>query len=205
MDDVKCHTFYIGGATWPDGSSLSLDGFVYENVHEASGRPDDATTLYVTLKGMLARASFTASEYAIAEGVFRQRGDVSQSDSIYIDGRDRAGLNGEWHDKVLSYLLRVVGYGRRAGRLMWVVFGFVVVGALIFKEESMVRVQKDTPTMAYNRLWYSLDLFAPAIDLGASKHWLPIRRWVGWYARIHRLAGWVVVPALVALALGILK
>ncbi len=59
----------------------------------------------------------------------------------------------------------------------------------------------------YNPFWYSLDVFAPIIDLEAAKIWSPgpekTFRWV--FFRIQRILGWLLVPIAVAAFTGFLR
>lgn len=60
----------------------------------------------------------------------------------------------------------------------------------------------------YSPFWYSLDLFAPVIDLGYAKAWMPDPRAHPWLLRvmhIERLLGWIVIPLAVAAVTGLVK
>ena len=57
-----------------------------------------------------------------------------------------------------------------------------------------------------NLFWYSLDVFAPAIELGVDKAWQPDTKFTLGknYAYIHRIAGWILVPLILAALTGII-
>ena len=59
----------------------------------------------------------------------------------------------------------------------------------------------------YNRFWYSLDIFIPAIDLDAAKAWKPKEecKHAIHYMRACRLVGWVLIPIGLAAMTGIIK
>jgi len=62
----------------------------------------------------------------------------------------------------------------------------------------------------YNPFWYSLDLFAPVIDLGVAKSWEPgpghaRPRFARQYAHIQKILGWILVPIGVVALTGYLK
>jgi len=60
----------------------------------------------------------------------------------------------------------------------------------------------------YGSFWYSLDLFAPVIDLGVAKAWTPhplAHPWLMAWMHIQRLLGWVVVPLGLAAVTGFIK
>lgn len=64
------------------------------------------------------------------------------------------------------------------------------------------------PLPGYNAFWYSLDLFAPVIDLEAATAWRPNKlehRFLYHYSRLHRILGWVLVPIGAAAVTGIAK
>jgi len=72
----------------------------------------------------------------------------------------------------------------------------------------MQSVAKDGAEPAtYSRFWYSLELFLPVVDLGVAKSWRPKNenRHLLAYARIHQLAGWVLIPVALAALTGARK
>jgi uncharacterized protein YjbI with pentapeptide repeats len=60
----------------------------------------------------------------------------------------------------------------------------------------------------YNAFWYSLDLFAPVIDLEAASAFRPKKKdhpVLYHYSRLHRILGWVLVPVGAAAVTGLTK
>jgi hypothetical protein len=56
----------------------------------------------------------------------------------------------------------------------------------------------------YNPFWFSLDLLSP-IDLGVSKRWRAKHPILRNYSQMHRVAGWILIPLIVAAITGIIK
>jgi uncharacterized protein YjbI with pentapeptide repeats len=64
------------------------------------------------------------------------------------------------------------------------------------------------PLPGYNPFWYSLDLFAPVIDLEAATAWRPKKLKhpaLYHYSRLHRILGWILVPIGAAAISGFVK
>src|SRR5262249_37594808 len=102
----------------------------------------------------------------------------------------------------------VVGYGRKPQRALYLGLLIVALGCVVFwRKQGMVqRDPKDEPT-TYNPFWYSLDLFAPDIDLQSAKNWMPHqdRSFARNYVHLHRILGLILVPIGIAAWTGILK
>jgi hypothetical protein len=99
------------------------------------------------------------------------------------------------------------GYGRSAfPPLIWSVT-FVVAGALIFKRQDDMEAPKVDEAAAYSGFWYSLEMFLPIVDLGVAKGWRPkkVPKWRLWYARVHQLAGWILIPVAIGTLTGSFK
>jgi len=94
------------------------------------------------------------------------------------------------------------GYGRTVQTpLLWsaviVLFGFGV-----FRSEDLMQPKTDKHPTPYSRWWYSFELFLPVVDLGVAKDWRPKPGWRSTYARIHQLAGWLLIPVAIAALTG---
>jgi hypothetical protein len=57
----------------------------------------------------------------------------------------------------------------------------------------------------FNRIFYSVDLFVPVIKLDLTDKWVPASPGREKYAVIHRIAGWFLIPLLVASWSGIVR
>lgn len=120
--------------------------------------------------------------------------------------RQRAKLS--WINRPWDLLLDVMlGYGKEAWRTAVCAVIVIILGAFVLAQDRMQwKNPKETQTK-YNRFWYSLDEFAPVIDLGEAKNWGAMRdqRWTRYYARFHKIAGWILLPLVVGAITGIVK
>jgi hypothetical protein len=101
----------------------------------------------------------------------------------------------------------VFGLGRSVvAPLLWSAV-FVIFGFYAFRSENFMDRRADKSPAPYSRWWYSLELFLPVVDLGVAKDWRPAGkpRWRSTYARIHQLAGWILIPVAIAALTGGLK
>ena len=101
----------------------------------------------------------------------------------------------------------VFGYGRSIVAPIGWAAAFIGFGWFLFRRESsMERVREDAVT-SYSGFWYSLELFLPIVDLGIAKGWRPKAslRHLQTYARVHQLAGWILVPVMVGIITGSLR
>ena len=156
-----------------------------------------------------------------------------QREQRVLNPRSFLGAWSAWlGDWVLDLL---IGYGREPWRAGLFAIGFTLLGMLIFdrshmmaqnseeknkadakgdnkspgtsedKTETRAPEKKKNDKQNYSRFWYSLDVLAPAIELGADKAWQPNPDW--WfgrnYAYIHRIAGWILIPLILAAITGI--
>ncbi|WP_263377993.1 hypothetical protein [Granulicella paludicola] len=87
---------------------------------------------------------------------------------------------------------------------------FIALGTLVFfRKHVMEPVAADCvpPSPNYSGFWYSLELFLPVVELGVAKFWRPRagedHRIL--YARIHQLAGWILIPVMLGVLTGSLK
>jgi hypothetical protein len=107
-------------------------------------------------------------------------------------------------DKMQAIFL---GYGRLPlPPLLWSI-GIVTLGTFLFVEKTRMgrSTKEETGGVPYSRFWYSLELFLPVVDLGMAKGWRPQKRALRAYARIHQLAGWILIPVSLAALTGAIK
>jgi hypothetical protein len=168
--------------------------------------PDDNLT-----KHFLETGTFSQSAFAAYEAQLRSQGLAQESDRIFFAMHEkRRKLDWtlkKWPHALLDLLQEYfIGYGRSVTiPLVWSL-GFVVGGILIFAKGGTMEPKVENPS-AFSPLWYSLELFLPVVDLGMAKEWRPkpLPAWRVAYARLHQLAGWVLVPVALAAITGVLK
>jgi hypothetical protein len=161
------------------------------------------------------KAKYGASVYTVLENYFVRQGSSTEADRAFVAGKRRErreNLHGlAW---VGSWLLDwLVGYGRRPWQAGIPCIFFVALGCLLFSGEKMTRQrpeelkEDDDPLRGYSRLWYSLGLFLPFVDLKSDRIWKPKDdRWfLRHYMRVHILLGWILIPILLAAISGLIK
>ncbi len=135
---------------------------------------------------------FSPQPYLELERFLRAHGNVEKADEVYIDMRRRQRQRLSWINRPWDFVLDVMlGYGKETWRTVACAGMIIIAGAFVFAPIKMQwNNPKETQTK-YNRFWYSLDEFAPVIDLGLAKNWgaLQDRRWTCYYARFHKIAG----------------
>lgn len=168
----------------------------------------------------LERASSSESAFMAYEQILRSRGDLTQADAIYSGMREKRRSE-SWNTSVgfrqavgsIIFIMLdkaqaiFLGYGRLPlPPLLWSI-GVVTLGAFLFREEG--RMERSTKEgidgVSYSRFWYSLELFLPVVDLGVAKAWRPRKHGLRAYARIHQLAGWILIPVSLAALTGAIR
>ena len=162
------------------------------------------------------RADYFQPAFARYQTQLENAGQTSEAAHInwlmHRHGRDME-LEGHTASGYGSYLVDwmqqvLFGYGRTLWvPALWCLL-FVLCGWLLFHSTEVVEpVENDKPTPIYSGFWYSLELFLPVVELGVAKHWRLInserKRQI--YARVHQLAGWVLIPVILGILTGSLK
>jgi hypothetical protein len=181
------------------------------NSQPAQG-PESAEVTKTSLE-MLNASQYSASAYDALEKLLAGRGD-SQADEVFLAGRE-ARRQSEIRTKPILGRFQwcldlfqeyVLGYGRFARwPIIWSVVVIVVGFGFFWKETDMER--KPQADSKYSRYWYSFELFVPVIDVGVASEWhpKPERTIIANYARLHKLAGWILVPVILAALTGFAK
>lgn len=167
----------------------------------------------------LGRALYSEPAYTFYEQSLRSRGLLAQADDVYrsMHGhkRDRLwresnGLFGKAKAVVSIAIDRAqgifLGYGRSALQPFSWSLAFVVFGTIVFWKATRMEPIGEHP-LRFSPFWYSLELFLPVVDLGVAKSWRPSQRSLSLltYARIHQLAGWILIPVALAALTGVFK
>lgn len=186
---------------------LNLEGFSFDTLDIDSRVVDPPAARMLELINSES-VPFSPQPYLELERFLRAHGNVQKADEVYIDMRRRQRERLSWINRPWDFLLDVMlGYGKETWRTVIGAVIIVVVGAFVFVPSKMEwKNAKETQTR-YNRFWYSLDEFAPVIDFGEAKNWGPTQdhRWTCYYARFHKIAGWILLPLVVGAITGIVK
>jgi hypothetical protein len=204
-----------------------LEGFSFDDLGlSENGKDQPPIKLLDLIK--FPRSRYSPQPYLELEKFLRSHGDPDEADQVYIEMRRQERGHLFWARWPADWLLDIsVGYGKRPWRSGIVALAFVIFGAFVFRRERMqceesvatkLGEQKPAAEMGgenksanakphtdwYNRFWFSLDQFSP-IDLGISKKW--VAKEPAWrnYAQVHRVAGWILIPLILAAITGLLK
>jgi len=211
LQDVRIHktldlnhariqtVFDLGLPTLPE--KVSLEGLTYADL--------TGTTVGQRLIDLIDKAEYSAQSYTQLEDYYRKHAYPELADETFFrmkrQERNRLSLAG-YSYSLLLYVL--VGYGRTPQNALYVSFGVVLLGTLIFRSRHRVVPRKhEDATKVYSPFWYSFDLLTPFIDLHEADVWMPREDW--WfgsnYARLHRILGRILVPIGIAAITGIIK
>jgi hypothetical protein len=155
------------------------------------------------------------------ESILRNMGLVGPANDAYALIRTKRrsenfGSAVTFEQKLGAYLFAVLdliqknllGYGKFPGPpLVWSAF-FVLLGFFLFRNRSHMTASKENLSgERYSAFWYSLELFLPVVDLGVAKAWRPNvqRKDLQLYARLHQIAGWILIPTVLAALTGAIK
>ena len=202
---------------WP--ATMTFDGLTFEdaNVKLPAGahRPDDAKRIQGVDDTLLClqAARYSQSAYQSLQDELSRRGQVPESDEVFFamhhanraEQWTKSAKNWPWcvFDSFQEYVL---GYGRSAlTPFLWSCL-FVLLGLFTFqKRDKMIEISDDGKPPEFSAAWYSLELFLPVVDLGMAKAWRPSTRLLQTYARVHQIAGWVLVPVALAAITGVAR
>jgi hypothetical protein len=155
---------------------------------------------------------FDPKVYSCLEKFYTSLGDTELADRTFITRNDRfedsQPRNLGWLGQTLVGIL--AGYGRDPKRSLIPCLIVVLVGWIAFADKTKMEATeekfKDRRYNIWYAFWYSLDVFAPIIDLEAAKVWSPASgqtlRWLVF--RLERILGWLLVPIAIAAFTGFL-
>ena len=192
-----------------------MRGMSYKYIRAIPGNEPESHKALLKLAN---RSPYTADVYDNLEQFFVRQGYRADADEAFIAGKRREReeyfRSGDWFWWLWSWTLYLlVGYGRRPWQALFPCAFFVVLGCILFPREKMTlqdpkeleKPEKDR--RIYNRLWYSLGLFLPVVDLKTSELWgpKPEYRFLRNYVRVHILLGWILIPFVLAALTGLIK
>jgi hypothetical protein len=201
LSDARLFTLDLAEAQLPSSSvALKLAGTTYHRLESGPKK---------TPLELVNQSQYAADAYTAVESFLRGEGEEALADEAYVEHKrhERARMRtfSAW---AWSYFEdKVIKYGRQPARSLYWAVGFLLVGLLVFwRRDTVEAVDPRDEHRRYNPFWFSVDAFAPVIDLEEAKRWTvrQDRRWASLYFKLHRLAGWVVVPFALAALSGIL-
>jgi hypothetical protein len=191
--------FDLGLPTLPE--KVTLEGLTYADL--------TGTTVGRRLIDLIDKAEYSAQSYTQLEDYYSKHAYPELAEETFFRMKRQERKRLPWAGHIYSFLLYVlVGYGRTPQNALYISFGVVLLGTLIFwRRHRMVPRKHEDANMVYSPFWYSFDLLTPFIDLHEADVWMPGQDW--WfgcnYARLHRILGWILVPIGIAAITGIIK
>jgi len=185
---AKIGVLYDKEDSWPEESKLWLHGLVYDEIGDEA--PTDSKRRLEWL-GLQGGDGFRPQPYEQLAGVLKRQGKDKEAEEILIaKNEDRAKREKlTWPEKCWYYFFgRIIGYGYRPWRALWVAAVIVVWWIVVFELADWGGVMKHTQGKnhpEFNVVAYSVDAFAPLVDLQQVKYWLPngnepsVRRFAG--------------------------
>lgn len=182
------------------GGQPKVDGMTFQRIHVTRGE----------VSYFCEGSQFSPDFYSEAEAYLRKSGETGKADELFIALKRRERKERLWGFAWLSnYFLDVlVAYGRKPQRALYYGLCIVALGCFVFRSQRGMTPRKEKEgSNSYNAFWYSLDLFAPVIDLQAASNWMPEKsRWFARnYMHVQRILGWILVPIGIAAWTGIIK
>jgi uncharacterized protein YjbI with pentapeptide repeats len=181
---------------WPKTPGNSrLDGFTYREIIPGETLNNNN---WRELLNLINASDYNVALYKNLQSYFDNYGHSDWADEVLVaqKRRERSQFL-KWYSVKWWWSFFLDGfvlYGRQPGRaFIWSLL-IVTIGAIVFKKEKMIRLDKGEKS--YRSLWYSLDLFIPFLDLGVSNKWdlSPKATGAMIYKRIHLILGWTLIP-----------
>ncbi|MBI1804606.1 MAG: hypothetical protein HYR77_09070 [Ignavibacteria bacterium] len=187
--------------SWPETGKLYLDGLMYNEISEY------APMEYHQRIDWLHRqpdSPFHPQPYEQLATVLRKSGHDDDATEILIQmQKDRGRLaNPVWYQWPWYHIFGpVIAFGYRPWRSFWYAIGFISLGSIFFgigyrKGLVVAAREKSEGYPKFNALVYSLDVFAPLIDLYQADYYLPQGKFLRFYHWFQIIAGWVLTTLL---------
>lgn len=221
----------VDDTTWP--GTMLLNGFTYKML-----ATDWSGAVERRLHWIRRSTPFSTQPYEELAGYYHEQGRIDDAKTILIAKEDdrlkqpEVSLFAKAWGCVLKW---VIAYGYKPWRAFWYVVGFILFGWWTFrrawndgiitpagdnayrkdKDGKVIRGQYDELYPTFNAFLYSLNTFAPLVDLRQDKYWIPNPnrgrllisidgRKIRWgsvyrlYMCVHILAGWGLMTMLIA-------
>jgi hypothetical protein len=188
-------------------NTLNLEGFSFDGVDILDGRNSDFPAARMLDLINSESCPYSPQPYLELEKFLRAHGHDDKANEVYVSMRRRQRQNMAWMNRPWDWLLdKMLGYGKYAWRAALAAILMILLGVFVFTPDRMEWKNAKQAVVRYNRFWYSLDQFAPVIDLDAAKNWGPKdHSWIQNYAILHRIVGWILLPLIVGAITGIVK
>jgi len=185
---------------WPEVGHLQLDGFVYDQLGTDAGR--DLTSRIEWVRN--GTATYSSQPYQQLGSLQMRNGNESNARQVLQEMERARGLGDPTVDRIIWYygFGWLIGYGYNLLRASLVAIAVVLFSGRLIERNKDLMVQigsPSNPNLRFSPFVYSLDTFAPLIDLQQARFWLPKpnARMLRRYLWAHTLFGWVLTTLLV--------
>ena len=212
FSSATLNSFRWSSTAWP--KTMELDGFTFKTalvtpVAKAAGKGDDDDDDW-TLE-FLKRAGYSQPAFQSYIDELTARGENTRADDVFFamhHSQRRENFSvmnpATWLPTIFDCFQEYfLGYGRTVVEsLLWSVV-FIAMGTWLFYRGRKDMVQTDDKGPCFAPFWYSLEMFLPVVDRGIAKSWRPKEAEKGGsllatYARVHQIAGWILIPVALA-------
>ena len=151
------------------------------------------------------------AQYSQFEAFLRAHNYADDADRVLVAGkrRERASApRGMWSSSWWKsfFLDRAVGYGTEPLRPVMFCILIVILGTIVLDRPAQMECTDDKHgPQKYSAFWYSLDKFAPVIDLKVADAWQPKTQSLQRFALALRILGFILVPLAFASVSGMFK
>jgi hypothetical protein len=203
---------------WPareEGVQLAGIWFQYISPETQSGIPGkaplDSEAKWERLSEWVDHASFVSAPYQQLEDTLKREGRVDQANEVFERREKKAwSLGGlSLQGKIKNFLLHwLIGYGREPQWAFYWSVPVILFGWFVFRSRDFVQAKEEkNDRRPYDPFWYSIDLFLPLSTLQAADVWIPKQdsRFRRYYARVHSILGWILIPIGLAAVTGIIS
>jgi hypothetical protein len=147
----------------------------------------------------LTNSQYDPGLYVQLENYLKETGDTELADAVFIAGQERkSDESSDLYSRIKGRFLGLVtGHGRRPWQIFIWCGAVITIGIFVFRKREWVEEREEKfKKRGYSPIWYSLDLFAPVIDLEAASVWTPRKDdpWRWFWFRLQRILGWILVP-----------
>lgn len=177
-------------SSWPE--ALRLDGCNYRMLDSATD-----VKLGERLDWLRRDTShYKPFRYDELMASYRNAGDEAGASRVGLEKQRCRTRTLPWWRRLWGYLQDItVGYGYRNGLALIWVFGFIVIGPIVFSCVPPIRAKDKAPP--FDSTLYSADLLLPVVNLGVKDYFVPIGE-TQLVAAALRIAGWMLTTVIVA-------
>ncbi len=191
---------------WP--RKIKFDGFTYDYIqrepYDSSHPSAMPVAWYIDL--MKKQPNYSPQPYEQLAKVLRESGAAAEANELLYAGHNRELKQLKDEGRYFAYawhflFLVFIGYGYKIWYTLFWVFGFVVLGACIFRYSP----EADEAHMP-NGLAFSFDRLLPLVTLRKKKHEdIDFAGWHRYYFYFHQIMGYVLASFLIAGLAGLTK